>query len=188
MAVHGGIIGLLNNVLDVSVLLANPPSTGNDCHRIVILGDPHLTEITEKQVSWLRDQLEKNKNLPTLIFFHAPLLGTLLSYNKDVNTHNFIAQPKEEIAEIINHNPQILLWVSGHTHTPATNQSYASNINVVDGHVTNIHNADMDRERIWSNSLYLYPDKIIVKTFNHKEQVWEDGLERTIYVQGFLGA
>ncbi len=146
------------------------------------LESPHLTEISKKQLNWFREELAKNASAPTLVFFHAPLVGTLLSYNQNINTHNFIAQPKKDIEEIINKNQQIILWVSGHTHTTPKNPSYASNINVFGGRVTNIHNTDMDRERIWSNSLYLYPDKIIVKTFNHKEKIWEADLERTINV------
>ncbi|XER09645.1 3',5'-cyclic adenosine monophosphate phosphodiesterase CpdA [Sporomusa rhizae] len=146
------------------------------------LESSHLTQISEQQLVWFRNELEKHPAAPTIIFFHAPLAGTLLNYNKDVNTPNFIVQPKDAVEKIINDNPQILLWVSGHTHTSATNPSYASSVNAFGGRLTNIHNADMDRETIWTNSLYLYPNKVLIKTFNHKEKVWEADLERTIYI------
>ena len=81
---------------------------------------------------------------------------------------------------LITANPQVFLWVSGHTHTPPTEESYASPINIYAGQVTNIHNTDMKRETIWTNSLFLYPDKVVVRTFNHQEKAWHPELERTI--------
>jgi len=80
-------------------------------------------------------------------------------------------------------NAQIFLWVSGHTHTPATNESFASGINLYEKQVTNIHNGDMNRGTIWTNSLYLYPDKVVIKTFNHKKGVWMENTERIIIPQ-----
>jgi hypothetical protein len=140
-----------------------------------------LTEISPRQLAWVQQQLDAKPQLPTIVFFHAPLAGTLARYNKEANTPNFIAQPEAALAELIQRNPQIFLWVSGHTHTPATNVSFASSVNVYAGQVTNIHNADMDRETIWTNSLYLYPDRVVVKTFDHKIGAWLSHLERTIY-------
>lgn len=144
----------------------------------------HLTEIGEEQINWLKEQLQQHKDQPTIIFFHAPLKGTLLNYNKTANTPNFVAQPESGIDQILKENTQVYLWVSGHTHTPATNESYASaKINTCSGHVQNIHTPDMDRETIWTNSLYLYSDRIVVRTFNHNTKQWEEALERTIFLQ-----
>ncbi len=145
------------------------------------LNGKFLTEISPRQLAWMQQQLDANPELPTIVFFHAPLAGTLAPYNKEANTPNFIAQPEAALAELIQRHPQIFLWVSGHTHTPATNASFASSVNVYAGQVTNIHNADMDRETIWTNSLYLYPERVVVKTFDHKSGAWLPQLERTIY-------
>lgn len=146
------------------------------------LDSPHLAQVSGRQLEWLRDELAQNPAVPTVIFFHAPLDGTLSDYNKTVNTPSFIAQPAEPLQELIAANPQILLWVSGHTHTPATNPDFASAINIYGGRLINIHNADLGRETIWTNSLYLYADKIVIKTFNHKTASWVDELERTVPV------
>jgi predicted MPP superfamily phosphohydrolase len=146
------------------------------------LDSRYLAQISERQLTWLRGELAKNTAMPTIVFFHAPLKGTVSNYNATVNGPNFIAQPEQAIAEIINSNPQIFLWVSGHNHTPATNPDFASATNVFAGRVTNVHNADMDRETIWTNSLYLYPDKVMIKTFDHKKGTWIDAIERTIYL------
>ena len=147
------------------------------------LDSKYITQISDRQLSWLRETLKNNSSLATIIFFHAPLANTLSHYNKNANTPNFIAQPEQVIDEIIRDNPQIVLWASGHTHTPATNPDYASSLNLYDGRVVNVHNPDMNRETVWTNSLFLYPDKIIIKTFNHKENAWMNNLERTIPIR-----
>jgi len=80
--------------------------------------------------------------------------------------------------------PQVFMWVSGHTHTSPKEESYSSNINIYAKRITNIHNSDMDRETIWTNSLLLYPDKVIVKTFSHRKKSWLKEIERTVQLPG----
>ncbi len=142
-----------------------------------------LCQFSQQQMTWLANVLAENRARPTMIFAHAPLSGTLTNYNKNINTPSFIAQPEQEIRQVLHNNPQVFLWVSGHTHTPPTNPDFAAAINLYDGQVRNIHNPDLDREVIWTNSLYLYPDKVVIKTFRHSDQTWLDQLERTIEVQ-----
>jgi hypothetical protein len=38
----------------------------------------------------------------------------------------------------------------------------------------------MNRETIWTNSLFLYPDKIVVKTYDHKRGAWLPDFDRTL--------
>ncbi len=143
----------------------------------------YLTEISGKQFSWLETELSTNINAPTIIFFHAPLFGTLSNYNKDVNTPDFIPQIKEKLDALLVKSPQVLFWVSGHTHTPVTNAGYAdSSLNTYANHIVDIHNTDMDRTTIWTNSLYLYDDKLVVRTYDHKQDSWKDSLERTFFI------
>lgn len=118
----------------------------------------HLAEISQKQLEWLRAELDRKKTQPTIIFFHAPLEGTLRTYNRTANTFDFIAQPSRTIQGLLKDNPQVFLWVSGHTHTSPREESFASAVNVYDNRITNIHNTDMqDRDTIWTNSLFLIP-------------------------------
>lgn len=145
-----------------------------------------LTEVSTRQLAWLRGQLATHSKLPTIVFFHAPLANTLLSYNEEVNTKNFIAQPEEEIRTILKENPQVLVWVSGHTHTPATNLSFHNPVNLYEGHVLNIHCPDLDRGQVWTNSLFLYPDKIRIRTFSHNRHEWAAGLDRVVQVPAWL--
>lgn len=51
------------------------------------------------------------KQLPIIVFFHAPLKGTLKTYAKNVNTPSFVVQPEYKVRELILENPQLFLWV-----------------------------------------------------------------------------
>jgi predicted phosphodiesterase len=140
---------------------------------------PHFTQLSGRQLDWLRDQLGRHRDTPTAIFFHAPLRGTLLDFNKRANRDDFVAQPHEELRGILRENRQVFLWVAGHMHVSPANESYRSAVNVFEGQVTTVHVTDMQRERIWSTSLFLFPDRVVVKTFDHKKGAWVEDLERT---------
>lgn len=60
------------------------------------------------------------------------------------------------------------------------NESYLLAINVLQDQVTTVHVTDMQRERIWTTSLFLLPDRAVVKTFDHKNRAWAEDLERTV--------
>lgn len=141
----------------------------------------HLAEISATQMAWFRRELERHRQRPTIVFFHAPLEGTLDNYNRNVNTPNFVAQPEATIRALLTEHQQVFMWVSGHTHTPPTRSSYASPINLYDGRVMDIHCTDMqERSVVWTNSLFLYPDRVVVKTFDHAAGAWMPKLEREI--------
>ncbi len=142
--------------------------------------DRYAVGIGDRQLDWLRTELARAPRTPTAIVFHGPLKGTLHPFKRYINQPHSVAQPVEAIQALLAANPQVFLWISGHTHTPATEASYASPINLYDGRVANIHNADMKRETIWTNSLLLYPDKVVVKTYNHRQGAWQPELERVI--------
>jgi 3',5'-cyclic AMP phosphodiesterase CpdA len=143
-------------------------------------GNPYQTQISENQLDWFRAQLAANPDVPTIIFNHAPLKGTLSDEFKRANTDQEIAQPHEALREIIRRNPQILLWVSGHLHVPATNENFKSPVNLFEKQVLNVHNADMDRESQWTNSLYIYSDRVVIRTFAHQPQTWLPSLDRVV--------
>jgi predicted MPP superfamily phosphohydrolase len=153
--------------------------------RLIFLSSDHidfLSGMSERQLAFLRSELEANRETPTIIVFHGPLKDTLKNYRRWINTPGFIAQPHEIIYDLLKQNTQVFLWVSGHTHTSPLEESFASPVNVYDGRITNIHNKDMNRGDIWTNSLFLYPDKVIVKTWDHQISGWLPLLERVIPV------
>ncbi len=139
-----------------------------------------LTRISQKQLGWLRSELNRNKKINTIIFFHGPLYGTLSSYNNYANSNDFIAQPQDDIRELLRQNPQVFLWVCGHMHVPATSKDFRSSINVYENKVDTLHNSDMNRETIWTNSLFLFHDKVIIKTYNHRLGAWLPELEKIL--------
>ncbi len=142
--------------------------------------DTFATGMSEPQLAWLRAELARHRKTPTIIFFHGPLNGSQYNFKRYVNRPHSIAQPEEPLHDLITANPQVFLWISGHTHTPPTEESYASSINVYAGQVANIHNTDMKHDTIWTNSLFLHSDRVEVRTFNHQEDTWIPALDRTI--------
>jgi predicted phosphodiesterase len=151
---------------------------------LIFLSTDHesfATGIAEPQLDWLRAELARHAKTPTIIVFHGPLIGTQRSFKHYVNRAHAIAQPESAIHSLLIDNPQVFLWVSGHTHTPPTEESYASPLNLYAGKVTNIHNTDMKGGTLWTNSLFLYPDRVEVKTFNHQEKIWVPQWDRTIH-------
>ena len=65
-------------------------------------------------------------------------------------------------------------------HVPATNKDFRSEINLYENRVYTLHNSDMNRETIWTNSLFLFPDKVVIKTYNHRLGAWLPELEKTL--------
>ena len=143
-------------------------------------GNSYQTQISMRQLDWFRAQLSANPGVPTLVFNHAPLAGTLRDNFKHANKDQEIAQPHDTLREIIRRNPQILLWVSGHLHVPATNENFHSPVNLFEKQVLNIHNADLDRESEWTNSLYIYSDRVVIRTYAHGQKTWLPELERVV--------
>lgn len=136
-------------------------------------------QMSKEEVEWLKQTLKDNREKPTLIFFHGPLPGTYTDDDFGNNPRHF-AQPAVAIDLILLTNPQIKLWVSGHTHTPPTDPAFASENNWYHGKVLDVYNPTWDGDQVWTNSIYLYKDKIEIKTWDHKEGKWIDSLTRTI--------
>jgi predicted phosphohydrolase len=156
----------------------------------------NYAQMTDRQLNWLESELRSNKSLPTIIFFHAPLKGTYASQRilKSKSTGSYNAEPSEKIRQILLQNPQVFIWVAGHLHIAPPNRDFASEINLYEKQVMVIHNPDMNgrslfsdtdmkstpHETIWTNCLFLYPDRVVVKTYDHPQGLWLDHLERKI--------
>ena len=150
---------------------------------LVFLSTDHQnfgTGIGPAQFTWLRRLLARNRTTPTIVFFHAPLRGTQAKFRHYIDRPSAIAQPEAAVEELLAANPQVFLWVSGHTHTPPTEPSYAAPINRFQDRVTNIHNTDLRGAMLWTNSLFLCPDRVEVRTYNHTTGHCLPDLDRTI--------
>jgi len=145
------------------------------------LQSDQLTRLSPIQLEWLRSELNLHRKNPTIIFFHAPLYGTLSNnYNQYANSNDFIAQPQDDLREILQKNPQVFIWVCGHMHVSATHREFCSDINFFENRIYTLHNSNMSRETIWTNSLFLLPDKVVIKTYNHRLGAWLPALEKSL--------
>ena len=150
-------------------LLYLAPDACSDCN----------VELSTQQLSWLEGEISTHRTAPLLFFCHAPLLGTLRNYSKKINTPSTTAQPADKLSDILANCPKGSLWLSGHTHTSASDPSFADDsTNRFNENLVNIHNPAMDTHHICTNSLYLYADKIVVRTYDHKKEQWLEKLER----------
>ncbi|ORT99178.1 hypothetical protein D081_2148 [Anaerovibrio sp. JC8] len=156
--------------------------TVENCRLLYIAPDAFGSdvELSQEQLDWLKKEIAEHKNGPMLFFCHAPLYGTLRPYNDEINTVNRTAQPAQALSEILAEVPPGSLWISGHTHTPPTNDSFADDsVNRVHKNLVNIHNPTIDSRNTYTNSLYIYKDHITIRTFDHNAEKWLTDLERT---------
>lgn len=136
-------------------------------------------QLSNAQLEWMKNEILSHRNGPVIFFCHAPLMNTLETYHKSINKPQSAAQPDDKIAEILKFAPKGSLWVSGHTHTPPSNKSYADDeINRYNDTVVNIHNPTIDAKELYTNSLFLYDDRVIVKTFDYQKNAWIDKFTR----------
>jgi len=137
--------------------------------------------LSESALRWLEQTLRRTADKPTIIFYHAPLAGTLIRDGEPISTSSsYAAQPATAIDAILKRNPQVFLWVSGHTHTAPDDPSFNSPQNLYDGRITDIHCSDMGHERIYTNILWLYPDRVVVKTYDYSASAYLQGKNRTV--------
>jgi Icc-related predicted phosphoesterase len=156
----------------------------------------NYSEMTDRTLGWFEKELERNKKVPTIVFFHAPLQGTYKSERiaKATTPDSYNAEPAGKIREILLKNRQVFMWVSGHLHVAPPSKSFASPVNLYEKQVWVIHNADWNgasifsedtmkstrHDTIWTNSLFLYPEQVVVRTYDHKQGIWLKELERSI--------
>lgn len=140
-------------------------------HLLVFLPDDHLVakglvRLSDATLEFFRETLKNNKDVPTVVFCHGPLLG---SYNRKggLSLQQATAQPSDNIRNILNGNPQVFLWVSGHTHTGPSSKNFCAKVNKV-GRVTNIHTPSIQPHSSFVQVIKLSPKQAIVRTLNTK--------------------
>ena len=155
----------------------------------------YLARLSSDQITWFEAELESHKGMPTIVFFHSPLKGTLIKGNGPAMNPDFWAQPVQTIHDILANNEQVIAWVSGHTHIAPSNRNfYDPEITMYDGRVLNVHTPDFNgsgfiSEIEWStqkhndvfiNSLYLYPERVVIRTYDAMKHVWLEDLDREV--------
>jgi hypothetical protein len=84
-------------------------------------GSCHEVYIDPAQLAWFEATLAAHRDVPTLVFSHAPPMGCGLRVLQAVHVKNRCAwlnhgSAPERFTEIAATNPQIKLWFSGHFH------------------------------------------------------------------------
>lgn len=85
-------------------------------------GSCHEVFIDAQQLEWFRSTLAKHKDTPTLVFTHAPPMGSGLRTLQAVHVKNRCAwlnhgeAEPQVFAAIAAVNPQVKAWFSGHFH------------------------------------------------------------------------
>jgi len=138
-------------------------------------------ELSSEGLSWFAKDLRDNKSLKTIVFFHAPLSGTLLDTDKSASKENSFAQPDNLLSGLLLENPQVAIWVSGHTHTRFDSPSFDNKVNLWKGKILDLQNDTVDRTHAYhSRSIYLYKDHAQIRTWDHSKEEWVTKLDHTI--------
>jgi len=133
---------------------------------------------SEDTLRWLDQELASHASEPTLVFCHAPLWGTLPTRpEKPAKPHNF-AQPAAALQAILKRHPQVIAWVSGHTHTKATAKGFSHPVNRTAQGVLNIHNPSWERNHLYANSLFLDESGVTIRTYDFEKHQWVESLKR----------
>ncbi len=84
-------------------------------------GSHHEVHIDDEQFDWLVQTVAAHRDRPIFVFSHAPILGSGLRVLQDLHLKgpnaylNHYTHP-EKFIELVQANPQIKLWFSGHNH------------------------------------------------------------------------
>jgi hypothetical protein len=137
------------------------------------------SSVSSQQLDWFEQILSENSQRNTLVFCHAPL------WAKDViklfpPAINYIVQPADRFARIIEKNSQIKLWVSGHVHFGMTKELVMHPFNFFKNQVMNLLVCDLDgfsvldmnikprkHNDIWTRKLVLKPSGYECTVYDH---------------------
>lgn len=136
--------------------------------------------ISRESMDWLKKELKENPEKPTLIFFEAPLFDTIIPRNAEEGDPAHYAQPGGTLDLIMLTNPQIRLWVSGHTALTPRDSEFASDHNVYHGKVLDLYNSSWNGKEKWTNRISLYKNRILIETYDHQKGEWLKDLTRQI--------
>lgn len=81
----------------------------------------HEVFIDDSQFAWFEEMLSQNRQRPTFVFSHAPILGSGLRVLQSIHLKcpnawlNHTDRP-ERFIQVVRRHPQIKLWFSAHNH------------------------------------------------------------------------
>ncbi|HAE37020.1 MAG TPA: hypothetical protein DCG57_00085, partial [Candidatus Riflebacteria bacterium] len=140
-------------------------------HLLVFLPNDTLQGIpcvlpSDDAFEFLRKTLRENRDMPTIIFCHAPLTGSY-GDKKTMPPIQANVQPARKIQKILKENPQVYLWFSGHLHITPSQKYFNFAGNKVGG-VTVIHVPPSQIHNSWVQTVRLSPKGATVRTLDVK--------------------
>jgi hypothetical protein len=166
-------------------------------YHLIFLGIDSLTSpwfscLSDSTLNWFNRALKKFPKMPTIVFCHSPLWGNIVMALNDELAH-VTTQPLDDIREIVRENKCLFLWVAGHAHLGVNHPLAFGVLNNFSRRVFTVNNTDLDghsilggvdttleyHSNIWTKSLLLYPNKVVIKTYDHISKRWLDEKEQT---------
>lgn len=139
--------------------------------------------LSPEQLHWFEQVLAEHRDAFTVVCLHQPVQETVL-WSHGGNDFGGTGQA-EELRAILAQNPQVRLWLSGHTHQrldqngqrvqqgQTTFVSLGSTFYFFDG--PNGLNKDFGASQ--SRVMEIWPDKVVIKARDHVAKAWMDDLE-----------
>lgn len=141
-----------------------------------------LCALSDKTFEYFRKTLADHPKLPTIVFTHAPLLGSTVEEG-GLGPVNGNTQPADKLRSLLLKNPQVFLWFAGHKHIGPSAESFHHPCNKVDG-VTVVHVPGNSTGRGIVRLLELTPDTAVVRTYDTREKKYLKKFERVFRHSG----
>lgn len=151
--------------------------------------NPEWAWLTPAQLDWFEQTLAANRDLFTIVLLHQPLQDTVI-WSHGGNDFGGCGQVKE-LKAILAKNPQVKLWLSGHTHQRIEAESNKAQIGQTrflslgsTAYQIYLDANGQARDRDWEASqsriLEIWPEKIVLKSRDHQAKQWLDQVELTL--------
>lgn len=155
---------------------------------------PEWAWLTADQLRWFERVLEEHREVETVVALHQPLQDTVV-WSHGNNSFAGCGQG-EEIRAILARNPQVKLWLSGHTHMGAEvpgNLVQQNGVTFVGLGSTFYHFVQSkapeaaqfggfvkDLKASQSRLLDVWPDRLVLRARDHARQAWMDEHEMVL--------
>lgn len=144
-----------------------------------------LVGLSGTTLDFFQKTLRANRDLPTIVFCHAPLSGSYAKRGALAPIHAD-AQPAGTIRSILRTNPQVFLWVSGHRHVKPSSTDFNAPVNKVDNvTVINVPNVpNMKNAKSWIMTMRLTDDAATIRTYDVEKKAYIKKHDRVFHHSG----
>lgn len=151
--------------------------------------NPEWAWLTKAQLDWFDKTLAANRNLFTIVLLHQPLQDTVI-WSHGGNDFGGCGQVNE-LKAILAKNPQVKLWLSGHTHQRIEAESNKAQIGQTrflslgsTAYQIYLNESGQAKDRDWeanqSRLLEIWPDRVELRSRDHQAKQWLDQVALTL--------